>query len=78
MLKMLIFNGNFPAKISPDISLDIYDNIIEKNNGGGGQRPPPPLFLGPALPAPQLCCREYPGKISGLMFAGKLLFKISF
>ena len=43
MLKMLILKGNFPAQISPDISPDIYDNIIggagkagPKNNGGGG------------------------------------------
>ena len=52
MLKMLILNDYFPAKIWPVIPPDIHDNIIEKNNGGGGRRPPPPLFLGPALPAP--------------------------
>ena len=58
-LKMLILKSNFLAKISPDISPDIYDNIIGKNNGGGGRRPPPPLFLGRRSRPPIIYCRKY-------------------
>ena len=59
MLRMLVLNNHFLAKIRPAISPDIHDNISKKTKVAEAAAT---FVFGAGSAGPQLYCHEYPAR----------------